>query len=76
MTVRRYTTNCEGFFSLFTPPHWEVEQLTSTTTLDTAQFARYIDHITAFAGAELGIVLPDPTDAYWEQFYEYYKNYI
>lgn len=53
-----------------------VEKLTSTTTLDTAQFAHYIDRITAFAGAELGIALPDPADAYWEQFYEYYKSYI
>lgn len=67
---------------LFLPVHTAtlggrtVEKLTSTTTLDTAQFTRYIDHITAFAGAELGIVLPDPADAYWEQFYEYYKSYI
>lgn len=51
-------------------------QLTSTTELDTAQFTRYIDRIVAFAHSELGIILPNPEDRYFEQFYEQYKDYI
>lgn len=46
----------------------------STTELTTKQFTDYINQIVAFASSELGIVLPDPADLYWEQFYEQYKH--
>jgi len=48
----------------------------STTTLDSAQFTAYLDKIRAFAASELGIVLPDPEDRYWNEFYNQYKNYL
>lgn len=53
-----------------------IEKLTSTTTLNTVQFTHYIDKIVAFAASEIGIALPDPSDLYWEQFYEHYKDMI
>lgn len=34
----------------------------STATLDTAQFAEYMNQVEAFASTELGIVLPTPND--------------
>jgi len=47
----------------------------STTELNTKQFADYIDKIVLFA-AEEGIILPDPNDLSWSQFYETYKDFI
>jgi hypothetical protein len=52
------------------------KKLTSTTELNSKQFTQYLDKIQIFASAELGIKLPDPTDLYFEQFYEQYKDYI
>lgn len=52
------------------------ERLTSTTELDTVQFTGYTDRIVAFASSELGIVLPNPEDRYFEQFFEQYKGFI
>lgn len=54
----------------------QTEKLTSTTALDTVQFTQYIDRIVAFSSSELGIVLPNPEDRYFEQFYEQYKGFI
>lgn len=48
----------------------------TTTSLDTKQFSDYLDRIQQFASSELGIVLPDPKDLYWEEFYKKYKDFI
>lgn len=48
----------------------------TTTTLDTKQFADYLNQIQVFAQVELGIILPNPDDAIWAQFYEQYNKYI
>lgn len=48
----------------------------STKSLDTKQFTDYLERVQAFACAELGIILPNPEDQYWEQFYEQYKNHL
>lgn len=48
----------------------------STKSLDTKQFTDYLERVQAFASSELGIILPNPEDQYWEQFYEQYKNYL
>jgi hypothetical protein len=48
----------------------------STATLDTKQMTDYLERIQQFASSELGIVLPNPEDRYWEEFYNHYKNFI
>jgi hypothetical protein len=48
----------------------------STTSLDTAQFAHYLERIQQFANSELGIVLPNPEDLHFKEFYETYKDFI
>lgn len=48
----------------------------TTTTLDTKQFTNYLEEIRVFAAAELGIVLPDPEDKYWQDFYDKYKLFL
>lgn len=48
----------------------------STTSLDTAQFKHYLDRIQQFASSELGIVLPNPEDLHFKEFYETYKDFI
>lgn len=45
----------------------------STRRLDSAQFTAYLDKIKLFALNELGVVLPDPQDKMFEQFYDTYK---
>lgn len=47
----------------------------STKELNTVQFKAYIDRIVLFA-AEEGIILPDPNDLSWSQFYDTYKDFI
>lgn len=47
----------------------------STTKLNTAEFTAFLDKVQQFA-AEEGIILPNPEDLYFEQFYQQYKNYI
>lgn len=54
----------------------EIRKEVSTSTLDTKQFADYLEKIQHFASAELGIVLPNPEDSFWNNFHEQYKNYI
>jgi hypothetical protein len=46
----------------------------STTNLDTKQFKEYLDKIQLFASVELAIILPDPEDLRWEEFYTYYSD--
>ncbi len=50
-----------------------ISRIRSTTNRDTAQFKIYLDKIQMFASVELGIVLPDPENKYWSDFYETYK---
>ena len=52
------------------------ERSTSTTKLDSKQFTYYLDRIQQFASSELGLILPDPKDLYFAQFYEQYKDFI
>ncbi len=49
---------------------------TSTTTLDTLQMKKYLDEVNLWAAEYLGIVLPDPEDKYWAEFYDKYKHLI
>lgn len=53
-----------------------VRHTRSTSDLDTKQFTDYLEKIKVWAARELGIILPEPKDAYFEAFYEEYKNYI
>lgn len=46
----------------------------STTKLNTSMMANYINQIVVWASSECGIILPDPADYVWEQFYEKYKD--
>lgn len=48
----------------------------STTKLSTSMMANYINQIVVWASSECGIILPDPADYVWEQFYEKYKDRI
>jgi hypothetical protein len=48
----------------------------STTGLDTKQMTDYLERIQQFANTELGVVLPNPEDRYWEEFVEHYENHI
>jgi len=48
----------------------------STTRLDTKQMTDYLNRIQEFANTELGILLPNPDDLIWADFYEHYKNLI
>ena len=48
---------------------------TSTTKLNTAEFTVFLDKVQQFAANE-GIILPNPEDLYFEQFYQQYKDFI
>jgi len=48
----------------------------STTILDTAQFKKYLDEVNLWANEFLGIILPNPEDKYWAEFYEQYKDQL
>jgi hypothetical protein len=54
----------------------EIIKPVSTTSLDAKQFTDYLDKIQIFASSEQGIILPNPGDIYWKEFYEYYKDRI
>lgn len=54
----------------------KVERVKSTTSLNTKQFSDYLERIQQFASTEMGIILPDPKDQYFEQFYQQYKDFI
>ena len=47
-----------------------------TSGLSTAEFAAFLDRIQAHAHTELGIELPDPSDAYYAEFEAYYSRRI
>jgi len=69
---RRYlpTENVTGMYGeVITRP-------VSTAKLDTAQFMAYLDKVQVFASAELGIILPSPSDEIFENFYEQYQYHI
>ncbi len=53
-----------------------IEKPMSTTELSTKQFTFFIEKIDAFSSSELGIILPNPDDLAWEQFYETYKDWV
>lgn len=53
-----------------------IEVAVSTTSLNTAQFTHYLNRIQQFASSELGIILPDPEDLHFREFYENYKDFI
>lgn len=54
----------------------DVQMSASTTKLDTKEMTHYLDRIQQFALTDLGIALPNPSDLYWEQFYQKYKGWI
>lgn len=54
----------------------EVYPLRSTTGLNTKEFTDYLNKIQVFASSELGIVLPNPIDLQFHQFYEKYKDFL
>ena len=47
----------------------------TTTKLNTAEFTAFLDKVQQFAAGE-GIILPNPEDLYFEQFYQQYKDFI
>jgi hypothetical protein len=53
-----------------------VYMLGSTTELDTAQFKQYLDCIKEFAFFQCDLLLPEPKEQGWDEFYEKYKNFI
>ena len=53
----------------------EYSRGTSTKKLNTAEFTAFLDKVQQFAAGE-GIILPNPEDLYFEQFYQQYKDYI
>jgi len=50
----------------------EINDVPSTTKLDTKQFSEYLDKIKEFAFENLGIRLPVPEDIIFEEFYKTY----
>ncbi len=48
----------------------------STTELSKSDFTKYLEKIRYFAGTELDINLPDPSDLNINQIYEFYKEVI
>ena len=46
----------------------------STTKLNTKMMADLINQVVIWASSDLGIVLPDPADYLWDQFYEKYRD--
>lgn len=50
-----------------------VTRVISTTAKNTLEFKNYLYRIQMFASVELAIILPDPKDKHWEDFYETYK---
>ena len=53
----------------------ERKQLTSTTSLNTVQFKDYIDKIIIYS-ADIGIVLPNPADKFYDDFVAHYIDKI
>jgi len=53
-----------------------IPQTVSTTKLNTKMMADLINQIVVWASSELGIILPDPADYLWDQFYDKYKDML
>ena len=53
-----------------------IEKTVSTSELDSKQFTDYLERIQQFANIELGIVLPQPEDLHFAEFYQEYSNRI
>lgn len=53
-----------------------IEKTASTTELDSKQFTDYLNKIQQFANTDLGIVLPQPEDLHFAEFYDEYFNRI
>lgn len=49
-----------------------INVIISTTKLSTEEFTSYLDQINMFCEIELNIILPYPTDKFYEQFEEQY----
>jgi hypothetical protein len=54
----------------------DLQVTVSTTKLDTAQMKAYLNSIQEFANTELGILLPNPEDLVFNEFYDRYENFI
>jgi hypothetical protein len=74
--------DCHDYYcSLFLRRHVtingrEKEVISGTSGLTTVQFADFLTKIQVDAATELGITLPDPEAAYWEEFERYYRQFI
>ncbi|MGL5913699.1 MAG: hypothetical protein ACRCZB_05990 [Bacteroidales bacterium] len=55
---------------------YSVDMVRSTTALDTKEMTDYLNRVQQFANVDLGIILPNPEDLHWEEFYNKYKNFI
>lgn len=53
-----------------------IEIQPTTTSQDTKQFSMYLENIRIEVEAELGIMLPDPKDKAWEDFYKHYRDLL
>lgn len=51
----------------------ERQILRSTTELTSEEFTNYLYQIQMFCETELGIILPNPEDRYFEQFLDQYE---
>jgi hypothetical protein len=73
-----HETLCEKFLPIKEKLIFGITKIerTSTKKLDTIQFKNYLDKIQIFASSELGIILPNPEDRYFEQFKERYEKYL
>lgn len=54
----------------------QVLDIPSTRKLSKEEFSAYLERIEAFSNTELGIQLPIPQDKLFEQYYEFYKDFI
>jgi len=53
-----------------------IKKTVSTRELDSKQFTDYLERIQQFANTELGLILPNPEDLHFIEFYEQYKDQI
>ena len=54
----------------------ETKVTSGTSGLNTVQFTHFLNQIQADAASEFGVKLPTPDDLYWEEFKNYYKQFI
>lgn len=66
---------CSMFLARQVEYHGKVKWVVGQTSkLNTIQMKEFLDKVQAHAAAELGIVLPLPSDRYYKDFVDYYKN--